>query len=433
MSPGKSSTISETTALKLTKFWQKSFHNIRKGFGNKTDDYDQQQSKTKSNWFKLGKKTNHSFALIDESAEKLLYEASIYEPIRNALNQSIEGLKNTEFFLDPRYEIQFEDKFKLKNIQLIAVGSFGKVFIGTETVKSAEEDTNEETNNNNKKFAIKIMSAPHISLRRLKAWEIMVQREIHYMDKLRHDDIVDLKDVLYLPSHSDEKEHWRPLMERAHVAIKMEYLNTTLADMYRNGPFNLYAIHNCALQISSALEHMHKHGVVHHDVKPYNIMATEPLTNRTDRNSMLACCHYKLIDFGMVKDYGQSNGRNVMDSSFIRNGTPFYWSKEKSANSKPYNPFKADVYALGISLLEAHLGMVKFMSMKEQAIDEQCELSDMVFKYWLDNRMKMEHVECLDIIHYMLKPESERPQMNEVNRDFRSTRSLAYSGIRRDF
>ena len=72
------------------------------------------------------------------------------------------------------------------------------------------------------------------------------------------------------------------------IFLVMEYVDgATLAQRLEDGPLPLPLALRTAIQIADALDHAHRHGVVHRDLKPGNIMLT--------RDSV------KLLDFGLAK------------------------------------------------------------------------------------------------------------------------------------
>src|SRR5215469_14510800 len=98
-----------------------------------------------------------------------------------------------------------------------------------------------------------------------------------------------------------------------------------------------------ALQIASALEYIHAHGVVHRDLKPENIMV--------DSND-----HIKLIDFGIAASAG---ARRLTFAKFTQTmGTPDYISPEQVKGKR--GDARSDIYALGVMLYEMLTGKVPF-------------------------------------------------------------------------
>jgi len=98
-----------------------------------------------------------------------------------------------------------------------------------------------------------------------------------------------------------------------------------------------------ALQIASALEYIHSHGVVHRDLKPENIMV-----DSQDR--------IKLIDFGIAANVGS---RRLTFAKFSQTmGTPDYISPEQVKGKR--GDGRSDIYALGVMLYEMLTGKVPF-------------------------------------------------------------------------
>src|SRR5215467_6413847 len=98
-----------------------------------------------------------------------------------------------------------------------------------------------------------------------------------------------------------------------------------------------------ALQIASALDYIHSHGVVHRDLKPENIMV--------DTND-----HIKLIDFGIAANAG---ARRLTFAKFSQTmGTPDYISPEQVKGKR--GDGRSDIYALGVMLYEMLTGKVPF-------------------------------------------------------------------------
>ncbi|MGI6325591.1 MAG: Stk1 family PASTA domain-containing Ser/Thr kinase [Saccharofermentanales bacterium] len=96
------------------------------------------------------------------------------------------------------------------------------------------------------------------------------------------------------------------------------------------------------IQIGLALEHAHRHGVVHRDIKPHNILLTE---------DMVA----KVTDFGIARAV---NTNTITLTSGITLGSVHYFSPEQARGSIVSE--KSDIYSLGIMLYEMITGQVPF-------------------------------------------------------------------------
>ena len=99
------------------------------------------------------------------------------------------------------------------------------------------------------------------------------EREAKAISSLSHPHICPLYDV----GHQDGIDY-----------LVMEYLEgETLADRLKKGPLPPDQVLQYAIQITDALDTAHRHGVIHRDLKPGNIMLTKSGA--------------KLLDFGLAK------------------------------------------------------------------------------------------------------------------------------------
>jgi TolB-like protein/tRNA A-37 threonylcarbamoyl transferase component Bud32 len=90
-----------------------------------------------------------------------------------------------------------------------------------------------------------------------------------------------------------------------------------------------------AVQVASALEHAHRHGLVHCDIKPANILLEDG--------------HAVVSDFGVARAIG-CDGRKRTKSTAVTAGTPAYMSPEQASGDDVDG--RSDLYALGCVLYE---------------------------------------------------------------------------------
>ena len=131
-----------------------------------------------------------------------------------------------------------------------------------------------------------------------------------------------------------------------HLALIMEHLGGgTVWDRFTS--IGVTAPTACALLLSTAagLDHAHRNGVLHRDVKPENLMFA------TDGQ-------LKVTDFGMAKVMCGEQTMATADGVVL--GTPAYMAPEQ-AEGKPVGP-QADVYACGTLLFELLSGRLPFQA-----------------------------------------------------------------------
>jgi predicted Ser/Thr protein kinase len=122
----------------------------------------------------------------------------------------------------------------------------------------------------------------------------------------------------------------------------MKFINgRSLAELLREvGRMDLYSVLSLAEQMASALDCAHRHGIVHRDMKPANVML--------DDNSWAFVC-----DFGVAKT---QNTKLTQTGGTI--GTPAYMSPEQ-LYGRPLDG-RSDQYSLAVVLFELLAGQHPF-------------------------------------------------------------------------
>jgi len=149
-------------------------------------------------------------------------------------------------------------------------------------------------------------------------------REARAAAQLSHANLVAVHDVQADP-------------ERKLYCYSMEYIQGITASrlVQTQGVLKRPQALHLLYQVAKALGHAHRHGLVHRDVKPDNILVTQSGTA-------------KLLDLGLVRDQFEPSaepGSRVL--SIV--GTPEYSAPEQHRNPKQAVP-GSDVYSLGATL-----------------------------------------------------------------------------------
>ncbi|MCO5171057.1 MAG: serine/threonine protein kinase [Planctomycetes bacterium] len=130
---------------------------------------------------------------------------------------------------------------------------------------------------------------------------------------------------------------------RAWLAMDLVAGESLRARLARDGPLDGPTARRLFTRLAAALEHAHRHGVVHRDLKPDNVVI-DPLGEP------------RLIDFGLAR----VTDRTRLTRSGDLLGTPAYMAPEQVTGDVARQGPCTDVYGLGATLYEALTGRPPF-------------------------------------------------------------------------
>ncbi|KAK5131696.1 hypothetical protein LTR08_000750 [Meristemomyces frigidus] len=195
-------------------------------------------------------------------------------------------------------------------IRTLGEGSFGKVKLATHIVSGQQ-------------VALKIISRRKLVTRDMAG---RIEREIQYLQLLRHPHIIKLYTVITTPTE---------------IVMVLEYAGGELFDyIVQHGKMAEDKARKFFQQIVCAVEYCHRHKIVHRDLKPENLLLDENL-------------NVKIADFGLS---------NIMtDGNFLKTscGSPNYAAPEV-ISGKLYAGPEVDVWSCGVILYVLLVGRLPF-------------------------------------------------------------------------
>ncbi|KAL9069156.1 MAG: hypothetical protein Q9157_006250 [Trypethelium eluteriae] len=197
-----------------------------------------------------------------------------------------------------------------KIVKTLGEGSFGKVKLAVHSVSGQQ-------------VALKIMSRRKLVTRDMAG---RIEREIQYLQLLRHPHIIKLFTVITTPQE---------------IIMVLEYAGGELFDyIVQHGRMPEDKARKFFQQIVCAVEYCHRHKIVHRDLKPENLLLDEAL-------------NVKIADFGLS---------NIMsDGNFLKTscGSPNYAAPEV-ISGKLYAGPEVDVWSCGVILYVLLAGKLPF-------------------------------------------------------------------------
>ena len=189
-----------------------------------------------------------------------------------------------------------------------------------------------------------VYKARQLSLDRLVAIKVLPRKHVNNEDfvkrfykegkaaaKLNHPNIVGALDVF--PAND------------THCFV-MEYVEgrSVFEDIQEKGPYSEEDTLKIAIGVTEALQHAHKAGFVHRDVKPKNIMLTVDNVP-------------KLADMGLARAVSDREAAEAEAGKAF--GTPYYISPEQIKGDLDVDK-RADIYSLGCTMYHMVTGRVPF-------------------------------------------------------------------------
>ena len=229
----------------------------------------------------------------------------------------------------------------------IVIGQLGRGMYGK--VKLAEHRTSHQT------VALKVLNKS--LLRKMKHGGTngmqQVQAEIAIMKKLRHRNVVCLYEVIDDPGSNK-------------LYLVMQYIAKgaimKLSDDGSCIPLEEHVVRDYARQLASGLTYLHRHNIVHRDIKPDNIL----LDN--DDNVYLS-------DFG-VSEMLDSEGDGMVTGS---QGTPAFFSPELCRGEGAVHGKAVDIWALGVTLFVLLFGKLPFFGSNVEEIMSNIQNTSLQF------------------------------------------------------
>jgi eukaryotic-like serine/threonine-protein kinase len=134
------------------------------------------------------------------------------------------------------------------------------------------------------------------------------------------------------------------------------YNGETLRERLRGGPLPVAEAIDAAQQVAGALDAAHRHGIIHRDVKPSNVLLL---------TSAPADARVKLLDFGVAHVFD-----NLPLPADALRGTAAYMAPDQSQGAQPDE--QADLWALGVILYEMLAGRRPFGGEGEALLHALC-------------------------------------------------------------
>ena len=223
------------------------------------------------------------------------------------------------------------------------------------------------------KYACKIIDAQRIASPELRT---RFENEIRIMQQMYHPNVVRLCDIM-----KDERNYYI-FTEYCQEGELFQYI---LDKKYIPEP----EAKGLLIQLVNGLKYLHEHRVAHRDLKPENLLL--------DKHMQL-----KISDFGFARYVSESD--NLARTTC---GSPCYSSPE-AFSGKAYDPFKSDVWSVGVVLYAMTTGQLPWTKATRKRLFAQIRAGDYEIPRYLSE-------ELAHAIRAMMNLEpNERPSLDQI-------------------
>jgi eukaryotic-like serine/threonine-protein kinase len=156
-----------------------------------------------------------------------------------------------------------------------------------------------------------------------------------------------------------QNPHILPLFDSGHVEGMVYYVmpyvegQSLRARLERETQLPVADALRIATEIASGVGYAHRHGVIHRDIKPDNVLFQDG--------------QVVVADFGLALPQSEDGAQSRMTTSGVSVGTPHYMSPEQAAGDSNVDA-RTDIYALGVVLYEMLAGEPPFTGATTQAV-----------------------------------------------------------------
>ncbi|KAK8876288.1 Serine/threonine-protein kinase brsk1 [Tritrichomonas musculus] len=246
-----------------------------------------------------------------------------------------------------------------------------KIGFGTTSIVELVEDQN-----TGKRYSAKIASKPNINKRNLTK---LIEKEIAILDVMDHPHVIKMKENLEIKNKYGE--HF--------IVIITEYCENgdLISYLYKFKSTTDLQKKKIFISILKAIKYLHSLGISHGDIKAENIILTK-------HNNA------KLCDFGFCRTIFVAHDES-------KYGTLYYAAPELYITGD-FDPFKADIYAIGMTLYLSFELQFPFRDGDQDYIIDQTIKGNLTFDPKMDKQLNDLVVWCLNV------DPKKRPTVDEI-------------------